>query len=119
MPLTAVVIIEADALQIAHDSPSNAIASTASFATFTSSSSRSPHSGFTPFGLMRRVGERAPVPRLAVVVEDHFLIELSGICHAVAPQRKYSCCDTRRQFTEDLLHLAIAATSASTSSIVL
>ena len=31
------------------------------------------------FGLVRRVGKRAPVPRLAVVVEDDFLIELPGV----------------------------------------
>ena len=32
-------------------------------------------------GPVRRIGQHAPVPRLAVVVEDHLLIELFGVSH--------------------------------------
>ena len=48
LPLTATVIIDAEALQIAHDSPSNPISPIRSPSSFSATQMWSPHSGFRP-----------------------------------------------------------------------
>ena len=107
LPLTSTVIIDADALQIAHDSPSNAMPSMRSPSSFERDADVIAAQRIQPFRMVARVCERAPVARLAVVVEDDFLIQLlwgrplrEHLLHAAdaGDQRidlGHACCRTR------------------------